>query len=285
MLGKLMKHEWKETYRLFGAGLLFMLAMTVLTGVGFGTSPLIKNAFGNGRVTGIGMLDVMWILSLIMYVITLIGLAWGSLIYLAVHFYKSMYSDQGYLTHTLPVTSHQLLISKILISGIWYLIIGVSMAVSGCILVTIIAGMALKGTDVTVSWRMFREFFDQMFPGTNWFAQIILYVIQIIIGSFCSLIVLFGAITLGQLFSKHKVMMSFVCYFGINILESIVASLMAIPLGIVTSRRIVESQGVSMNFNLSTEPLQMMPTLLSAAFAVTLYFVSNYIIKRKLNLD
>ena len=41
-----------------------------------------------------------------------------------------MYTDEGYLLHTLPVTKHEILASKILVGGLWVLIIVFSMYLS-----------------------------------------------------------------------------------------------------------------------------------------------------------
>ena len=43
-------------------------------------------------------------------------------IIIAVHFYKSTYSDEGYLTHTLPVKKGTLLFAKVIAGTIWCII-------------------------------------------------------------------------------------------------------------------------------------------------------------------
>ena len=43
-----------------------------------------------------------------------------------IHFQKSLYSDQGYLTFTLPVKSFSNLTSKVLVSSFWNLLASVS---------------------------------------------------------------------------------------------------------------------------------------------------------------
>ena len=40
-------------------------------------------------------------------------------IYIAVRFYKNLYTDEGYLMHTLPVTPRQLLVSKLTVGSLW----------------------------------------------------------------------------------------------------------------------------------------------------------------------
>ena len=71
-----------------------------------------------------------FVATLILYVIMLLASTWGMLIFLGIRFYRSMYTDEGYLSHTLPVTANQLFLSKILVSGVWYLFISIGIGIS-----------------------------------------------------------------------------------------------------------------------------------------------------------
>ena len=111
MLGKLFKHEWKNTYKIGLLMVLIMIGVTVFGCASFFT-PLWVNGFQNSFTGKLTPIDILGIVFLIFYVISIIGVTYGILIYLGVRFYKSMYTDEGYLTHTLPVTSHHLLLIK-----------------------------------------------------------------------------------------------------------------------------------------------------------------------------
>ena len=71
-----------------------------------------------------------FVATLILYVIMLLASTWGMLIFLGIRFYRSMYTDEGYLSHTLPVTANQLFLSKVLVSGVWYLFITIGIGIS-----------------------------------------------------------------------------------------------------------------------------------------------------------
>lgn len=133
MLGKLMKYEWKNIWK---AGTLMLLGMLVVTVIG-----CVVLRMPGGVVTGlldnndINATQSWFVLSsfvatLILYVIMLLASTWGMLIFLGIRFYRSMYTDEGYLSHTLPVTANQLFLSKILVSGVWYLFISIGIGIS-----------------------------------------------------------------------------------------------------------------------------------------------------------
>ena len=102
MLGKLIKHEWKSTYKMGCLMLVVIALITVFGWLAFQT-PMWKSLSRNDF--SFGWLDIFGFLTLMMYVLLLVGVNFGILIYLGVRFYKTMYTDEGYLTHTLPVES------------------------------------------------------------------------------------------------------------------------------------------------------------------------------------
>ncbi len=96
--------------------------------------------------------------------------------------------------------------------------------------------------------------------------------VALILGPFSQAAILFGAISMGQLFSKHRVLMSVLCYIGILVVNSILNSLLR-------SIQTVLDLGSYMNFGLD------MGILLEVVMGVGLYIVSYYVINRKLNLE
>lgn len=286
MLGKLIKYEWKNTGKICGALILFMVLMTVLGCLSFCTpmwSGMFKNDF-----TGFTPMDVVGFLSLFLYIFALIGVSYGMMIYLGVHFYKSMYSDEGYLTHTLPVTSHQLLISKTLVAALWYLLVAILMIVSVVCLVLTVAqrAMAAQGLnifeEVAASWGEIAQAIETMLGGSL-LKEVVFYVLQIIVGTFSSVLILFGAVTVGQLSSKHKVMMAILSYFGITIVIQVVSSLVMVPITFRTTQTMIEEANVT--FSMATMPTLVVATVLNLVVALVMYVLSNWIITRKLNLD
>ena len=287
MLGKLIKYEWKNTAKVCGSLILFMVIMTVISCLIF-CLPSMSLFLLESSDSGFTPMLFLKIMLIFIYVFAMIGIVYGALIYLGVHFFKSMYSDEGYLTHTLPVTSHQLLVSKTFVAGIWYVLITAVMILSIFALILTIGGkvMASEGMNIfkelSANWGQIIDAMETIL-GNNLVQEGILYLIQIIVGAFCSMMILFGAITIGQLSAKHKVMMSIVSYFAITIVVQIISSLVMIPITFYTTQQMI--QEVNVTLSATTTPTYTISILINLITAIILYFLSIYIINRKLNLE
>ena len=73
------------------------------------------------------------------------------------------------------------------------------------------------------------ELFPMLF-GMKLIPFLLFYVLLSLISSFSSVLTAYAAISLGQLFAKHKVMASILCYIGFTMLIQIVTSILMIPL-------------------------------------------------------
>lgn len=66
------------------------------------------------------LLQLIGVLLVIGFVMGLFALAFAPLVLSAVRWRDHVLKDEGYLTLTLPVSLHQLLISKLIVSAVWY---------------------------------------------------------------------------------------------------------------------------------------------------------------------
>lgn len=287
MLGKLLKHEWKSTYKICGAFLLFILIMTLLGYISF-QAPMWKNVIEENNYS-ISALDVMGMAGVLFYVISIIGVVCGTYLFLGIHFFRTMYSQEGYLTHTLPVTTHKLFLSKILVSGLWYLIVNIVMLLSVFTLIYSFADRIFQSTaGGSISLWAFcmqnkskiSEILQQLL-GIKLSIFTMHSIVSFFISSFVNIIYLFGAMTLGQLSSKHKILFSIVSYFGIIIGIQIVVGLITMPYAMISSYQFMNNE---------IERIDVMPTYFinlgsSIVISAILYFISYFIMKKKLNLE
>lgn len=288
MLGKLIKYEIKSTWKVIGALLLFMLVMTALAGLSFRT-PMWSHAVTGTREAG--FLDIMGVLAILTYLFSLIGVMWGTFIYIAVHFYRNMYSDQGYLTHTLPVSVHQLLGSKILVNGIWLFLVTLGMILSLIGLVAAIMGAVIPAGENAwvILWEGRVDIFksmDEAFrrSGINTPQYYVSLAFILLFGPFASAASIFGALTMGQLFTKHRVIIGILSYFAIGLLENILVVIVQIPFMVNNTVTFINHPGgVAMNMNLA--PNMYISVGVSLLTAIALYFASHAIITGKLNLE
>jgi len=145
MLKTLFKHEIKSTGR----------TMCAVYGV-FAIATILACIFSFWRRhAGDSVSSGFWSVPLIFYAITLVILMVASLIYLCWKFYYTMYSAQGYLTHTLPVKTSWILNCKIIVSVCFFLLACVtcifSVALTGAVTTGEGFGAIVKVVKLTVS--------------------------------------------------------------------------------------------------------------------------------------
>ena len=109
MLGKLIKYDLKSMNRFLIILHAFLLLIAVLLRV-FVTSRIqLQTDEGS----------LLFAFAILAYVLAITGIAFGTAIVIAVRFYKNLFSDEGYLTWTLPVTPGTHLLAKTISGSIW----------------------------------------------------------------------------------------------------------------------------------------------------------------------
>lgn len=293
MLGKLIKYEFKETYKMGGLMLLLILAVSLLGVVGF-VSPL-SMLMEHGEVLEAAeepIVSVVWVMtmvvSLVLYIIVLIGVMYGILIYSGVHFYRSMYTDEGYLTQTLPVTPHQLLISKTLVAGVWYLTVEIAMIVSILALVfAMVNSVSGAVPDMNAYFGEMSpwEFFNQMFVamsselGINAVHYVLSMLLVFLVTPFATILMLFGSVTIGQLSRKYKGMMGIVAYFVVMIINMLLAYI--IQFLFMFGTIVIDNGGGSVPLTSAYDS----STVLGLIMGTAMYFISHHILSKRLNME
>ena len=292
-----MKYEWKNIWK---AGTLMLLGMLVVTVIG-----CVVLRMPGGVVTGlldnndINATQSWFVLSsfvatLILYVIMLLASTWGMLIFLGIRFYRSMYTYEGYLSHTLPVTANQLFLSKVLVSGVWYLFITIGIGISVvALIVSLMTGLLNIGELSSVLtqyngniWEFMADAFYELGRtyeeemGINLSHYVITLLLTYVAGPFITMVTLFGALTIGQLSSKHKGFMGILAYAGLTILSSIIGS--TVQSAFMFGTNVMSSSG---GFSVTTNMAYDINVITSLLIAAIMYGVSYYIMNRKLNLD
>ena len=130
MLGKLIRHEWRSMWRIPTLLIAGLFAAAVLSGVTSGSSVF---RYVSGGTAENEILQILNAILVVTFFLMLAACSMGIFLYLSVHFYRKMYSDEGYLTHTLPVTVHQILISKIIVMVCWILLNALAVLASGVV--------------------------------------------------------------------------------------------------------------------------------------------------------
>ena len=144
--------------------------------------------------------EIFFTAAMVFYVLGVFALFVVSYVYMCVHFYKTMYSDQGYLTHTLPVGQMSIFNVKLLVSLCWLMLSLIIMFVSifalGC--------AANRGFSFDADFDMLMVDFQNLF-GMSLHTFSIYMIFAMILSCLQYLLMVFASGSIGQLFTKHKV--------------------------------------------------------------------------------
>ena len=277
MLSRLIHHEWKETWRIPVISFIVILFLTLVCFICFRQMepPADEDSINAGAF--VIMMLYCLIISCISMVVT---------IYIAIRFYRNLYTDEGYLMHTLPVTPRQLILAKLLVAALWVFVLSMlALWAICCILLFGLPAMALVDMPVVISSLM--EYFPQIF-GMGPVAFLLFYVVLSLVSAFSSVLIAYAAVSLGQLFTKHKVMASVLCYIGFTMLIQTISTLLMTPslTRLVLSQDMVNTaSGIPSYFGAYMREILLISMAGSVICAVISYILTEYIMRRQLNLD
>lgn len=280
MFTKLLKHEWRAT-----KGILALLCVIVLiAGITIGcTMQIMVNASRDGATIGVNgapipetlqpmseFAEVACVLLIMAGVGAVAICSAGSLFFLVYRFYKRCFTDEGYLTFTLPVTTHQILLSSFLNTIIGELIMLVAVCLSVAIAVLLFLAAFpenLIWADVSVGLK---EAFSQMWASLAEHIDVLASMtVTGIIGALSELIVLMLAVTIGALIAKkNKILAAVGVYYGIGIVQSFVFTF--VNLSVWDKHTVLGFFSVT--------------SLTSLVIGIGGYFLMHYLVDKKLNL-
>ncbi|MGN1313521.1 MAG: hypothetical protein ACI4VG_00735 [Lachnospiraceae bacterium] len=280
MLGKLIKHEWKRVWKV--PALLLLLLQLIALGAGL---TFLKPVFEN-EPSGIFavIIGLVWAA----FIISIIGVSFAVIIYLALQFYKSMYSDEGYLTHTLPVTGTQLLAAKGLVMGLWSILCTLGIFLSIFVFIVTAANCYPGKEELLIFLRESEEGWNFLLSelrrelellGIDLAKIIIPFIISAFIGIIYNVALVMGALTIGQLARRYRIAFSFLVGIVISWVISLIQGAIQVPFIFFSISSGTTDNGFYMLGSV------WMQNLIVAIAAAVLFIVSSYIIRKKLNLE
>ena len=205
MLRKIFKYEWKTILPL----------MLGIHGVGLAVAIFCR--IGIDLMGGVDRPDasIMAIMLLLAAIMAIGCVVFYTYFYGGYRFYKTVFTQQGYLTNTLPVTADLLIWGKGLTAVIWIVIDFLWAIVAICILVLSPkdAAEVLRGLPHAVA-----SLFHNKMPLFAW-----LLVTTTLITPFCMVIQVYVAAAIGNLFTGHKLLATIGSFIGIGFIQQVLA--------------------------------------------------------------
>ena len=182
----------------------------------------------------------------------MITLGISTLILIIRRFKGSVYDRQGYLTLTLPVSEHQIILAKLLGAFIW------SLASSLVFILSIYIILVLTGANFLDIFSL--EYLFKFYMDSFW-----LSVISFILSTVAGILCIYLAISIGQLFNEYRTALAVLAYIVIQTILGFVGLNLRID--------------IDYNWMISFEIVKDL--ILSVAF----YLGTYYILKNKVNLQ
>lgn len=265
MLGKFMKYEAKASGKIMLLLCAALVAVTAIEGV---LIAVLRNWRGETPQAGRLLLEIFSVV----YILALLMALFGAVVYLCFRFYRSMFSEQGYLTHTLPMSSVQIFHAKLVTSFGWL------------VAVIFLALLSLSASGV-IFLGGFREFAElladvicigQAHGGNIFVKYSALLAGGMLLASLYILLLFFAGFSVGQLSNANKGILGLVASIAFYFIGQIVQAVFCVACVIGVSNMAVEK---------ALDGLIGGVYFIEAALCIALYGISRRVISRHLNLE
>ncbi len=278
MFAKLLKYEFRSSRSVLGLLTIVVLGVFLLATVAI--KAMVIGAESDSDLVGIAVAAGLPVLFMAIFAIFAYAVA-GEIL-LLVQFYKNKFTDEGYLTFTLPTDVHRIYLSSLLNMVIWQLVIAV----------TIIVGLVvifLFGTHPTqfVNMEIIDAFSGEVMKEIGYFyaeelgltsIDWVVMPLRIILSTISSVVLTTTCITLGATLSrKYKVLAAVGIYFAASCVVSVITSVVSFATTIgMTAFETSIATVMDISYALETG--------INVAILVGGYILSVRMLKKKLNL-
>ena len=277
MLGKLIKHEFRALSR-------FLLPIHILL--------LVACLIGRFMFQAMDTMDlpnVILIVSFVFLISIWIVVPCATSILIVVRYYKSLYTDEGYLTNVLPVSATDHILSKMLVFGAWSILNALSVLASFAFLllpsaIRYFTANTLLFYNKTMTFSDFLSYLwaqitcvaDAAFSLigiTNHIGMALFSIVGFFTSLFFGILLFYAAISIGSLVSNHKILTAVLSFIGLS-----------------TAIQTFGGIGIVQIFQTSTPPAAVTTSsvstlVITVVLCVVLFLICRYILGRRLNLS
>ena len=272
MLRKLMKHEFRATGRIMLP--LFLILLVTAVGANFSVRGMLD--------TGSRFLNVLGALLVMAFVIAIMGVCVMSMVVMVQRFYKNLLQDEGYVMMTLPVSVHQQVWSKLIVSAVWFALTIVMVCVAGLI-------MAFDISAIEEIGDLFRELFRYAtaYYALNGTAIVAEFLVVCFLGSCAMCLHFYTALAIGHSFSGHKMAWSVAWYFILQFAVQFVGGLLVVLLDESWIHHLLLGWTDSWEISgMAAIHIGMCVLIVGElVYAAVFYFLTTYFLKKRLNLE
>ncbi len=270
MLRKRLKYDMKSLSRILLIVHAFLIIISLLGGLLIPFDTFAQSEDGQ-----------IWIIFIFIFFTMLISvISFATQLIVAIDFYKSMFSNQGYLTRTLPVAHETTFLSKVIAGTLWCLIDIV--IVIGSLIAVFAAPQMMQTYGIT--YQDLFQLFNEQF-GANLTSLLLQLTVTTLVSTVSGVLFIYLAICIGQTFTNHKIIGSVAVYFGLTTIISILTAIAMTPLTMSTTREAINGNELTIISPFALmDNLNLILILSSLVLAIVAYILCLYFIKKKTDL-
>ena len=260
MFAKLLKMEFRSTWNVLGILCLSLVGAGLLGGL---ATRYLENSNASTR-----WMEALCVLTVTAVVLFFVVFGAAAVIIQLVRFYRSRFTDEGYLTFTLPVNTHQILLSSFVSSAVNLIAVAAVTAASLILMgLFVIPNFATLREGLALLWQELPELWDQLTRSDVLKALGLLFA-DAVTGAAGELILMMLAVTIGSLVAKkHKIIAAVAFYY---ILHCIFFAAVGVTL---------------VNLWENPENFLAIWVIVNLAIAAVGYFIMYFLVDKKLNLN
>ena len=274
MLRKLMKHEFRATGRIMLP--LFLILLVTAVGANFSVRGMLD--------TGSRFLNVLGALLVMAFVIAIMGVCVMSMVVMVQRFYKNLLQDEGYVMMTLPVSVHQHIWSKLIVSAVWFALT----------LVVVCLACLIMAFDVELVQQIaagFRELFQEIYRNLSTYyaingtAIVAEFLVLCFVGCCAMCLQFYAALAIGHSFSGHKMAWSVAWYFIIQFAVQFVGGMLVVLLDESWFHHLLLGWTDNISGMAAVHFGMCVLIVGELVYGAVFYLLTTYFLKRRLNLE
>jgi len=219
--------------------------------------------------------------SLAAYVVAIIVSLVFVTIFIVVRYYKNMFTGEGYLTLTLPVTFEQHLGAKLLAA---------MTASIGTTIVIVISALVFLG----------REWMHEIYKAAEYLTAGVLKEVGIHLGFYIAEFMIFAiaalvseiltyymCISLGQMFRKRRILGAIAIYYGLSLVVQVITTIASIVITIIVENMDLTAweKWMEIHYKGAIHGCLIGGIVISLIISTIMFFVCRTVLKKRLNLE
>ncbi|MCD8157949.1 MAG: hypothetical protein LUD77_03365 [Clostridiales bacterium] len=261
---KLMKYEFKATYQFF-VGIMLLILILVVPAV------LAGEVFPENSILQIVGLSILAMFFFGYFLLAVISVT-STVIYAIIRFNKSLLGNEGYINHTLPVSTGKLIMSKNITMAIWALLVnGFIFALTAWA----IYYLGNKGANSLYNeMNLSVETIQHMLKSLPSLFSGIFFVIWLLTLFSEQLMIIYAAMAVGYSFKRGRKLKSFIIYI-----------LMQYVVGTLSKWYSSFTAYFGSGFAAGSDFEYYTSFIFYAAVIVVMFLITRYFLKNRLNLQ